>query len=93
MRTPRAGTLSTNLAVGTAAAEEMLHTRMTSTIVLPEGALVTDNEVNRPMVSVVKGLGINMAMLPQEMLYVLQDRVIVEIWAREGHTLQVMSEQ
>ena len=49
----------------------MLHTRMTNTIVLPEGALVTANEVDKPTVSALKGIGINMVALPQETLYVL----------------------
>lgn len=52
-------------------AEQMLHTLVTNTIVLPEGSLVTTNEANRPTVSALKGLGINMATLPWETLYVL----------------------
>jgi len=93
VRTPQAGTLSTNLAVGTTVTEEMLHARTTNTIMLPKGALVTENEVDRPMVSALKRVGRNMATLPQEMLYVLQDGVTVELRAREGCALQVMSEQ
>lgn len=54
-----------------AAAKEMLCTRTTNTIVLPEGALVTKNEANRPMVSVLKGVAINVVTLSREMLYVL----------------------
>lgn len=84
--------MSTSLALGTTATEEMLCARMTNTIVFPEGALVTQNETDRAMVSALKGVGINMAALPRETLYVLQDRVTVELRAREGHALQVMSE-
>ena len=73
--------------------EEMLHSKMTNTIVLPDGALITENEANRPMVSALKRSGINMVVLPQEMLYVLQDGVTAELWARENHVLQVMSKQ
>ena len=64
VHTPQAGTLSTSLAVGTAAAKEMLCACMTNTIVLPEGALVTENEADRPMVSAMKGVGINLVSLP-----------------------------
>ena len=59
---PQVGTLSTSL---------MLRARMTNTIALPEGALVTENEADSPMDNALKGVGINMAALPWEMLYVL----------------------
>ena len=49
--------------------------RMTNTIVLLEGALVIENEADKPTVSALKGVWINMAALPQETLYVLQDKV------------------
>lgn len=91
MHTPQAGTVSTSFTLGTAAVEEILCARMTNTIMLPEGALVTENEVDKPMVSKLKGIGLNMVALPQEMLYVLQDGVTTELRAREGRTLQVMS--
>jgi len=65
---------------------------MSNNIVLPEGALVTENEAERPMVSRLKRIRLNMVALPWETLYVLQDRVIAELRAREGHALQVMSE-
>lgn len=85
--------MSTNLAVGMAAAKKMLRAHMTNTIVLAEEALVTENEANRPMVSALKGVGINMVVLPQEMFYVLQDGVTTELRAREGCALQMLSEQ
>lgn len=65
----------------------MLHACITNTIVLPEGALVVENEVEKPTVSVLKGVGINMAMIPWGTLYVMQDGVIAELWAKEGRTL------
>jgi len=71
VRTPQAGTLSTSLAIGTMAEEEMLCAPVTNTIMLPEGALVTTNEADKPTVSALKGLSINMATLPWEILYVL----------------------
>ncbi len=93
VRTPQAGTVSTSLAIGTSAAEEMLRTRVTNTIVLPDGALTTENEADRPMVSSLKGVGLNMAVLPRETLHLLQDGVTAELRARESRALQVMSEQ
>lgn len=45
------------------------------------------------MVSALKGVGINMVVLPRETLYVLEDGVTIELRAREGHMLQVLSEQ
>jgi len=65
---------------------------MTNTIVLPNGALIIENEANRPMVSGSKGIGLNMAALPWEMLYTLQDGVTAVLQARESHAIQVMSE-
>jgi len=74
-------------------AEEMLCVCTTNTIVLLEGEMVTENEANRPTVSALKWVGINMATLPQETLRVLHDGVIVELRARQGCVLQVLSEQ
>ena len=73
--------------------EEMLRARMTNTIVLLEGAIVTENEADRPMVRGLKGVGINMVALPRETLYVLQDGFTAELHASEVHALQVMREQ
>lgn len=92
MCTPQAGTLLTSLVVGMVTAKEMLCAHMANSITLPKGALVIENQVNRATVSVLKGVGINMAMLPQETLYVPQDKVTAKMWAREGHTPQVLSE-
>lgn len=92
MCTPQAGTLSTNLVVGTTIVEETLCTGTTNTIVLLEGALVVVNEVDRPMVSTLKGIGINMVSLPREKLHVLQDGIILELRASESYALQVLSE-
>ena len=91
--TPQVGSLSTNLIVGTMIIEQMLGTWVTNTIVLPEGALLTTNEVDRPTVSELKGLGINMVALPRETLYVLQDGITADVRVRESRTLQVLSEQ
>jgi len=66
---------------------------MTNTIVLLEGALVTTNEADRPMVSALRGLGININALPRETLYVLQDGITIELQARESRAVQVLSEQ
>lgn len=58
---PQVGTISTNLTVGSMTAEKMLRAWMTNTIALLEGALVTTNEANKPSISMLKGLGINIA--------------------------------
>lgn len=92
-RAPQAGTLSSSLAVGSTTVEQMLRAQMTNTIVLSEGALVPSNEADRPSVSALKGLGLNLAALPCETLYVFQDGITVELRARESHALQVLSEQ
>lgn len=84
--------MSTILTVGISAAKEMFRAKMTNTIVLPDGALIAKNEADRPMVSSLKGTGLNMGVLPRETFYILQDGVIVELWARESHALQVMRE-
>ena len=52
----------------------------------------TTNEANRPTVSALKVIGINMSALPQETLYVLQDGITVELRARE-HALQMLSKK
>lgn len=93
MCTPQVGTLSTSLVVGMSMAKEMLHTRMTNTIVLPYGALMRENEADMPMASGLKGIGLNVVVLPRKTLYVLQDRVAAKLRAKEGRALQVMSEQ
>lgn len=45
------------------------------------------------MVSALKGIRINMAMLLQETLYVLQDGITTELQARESFMLQVLSKK
>lgn len=64
MCTPKVVTVSTNLAVDTSTAKEMLSARVTNMIVLLDGALTTEKEADRPMVSSLKGVGLNMATLP-----------------------------
>ena len=75
MRTPQAGTVSTSLAVGTSATEEMLCTRVTNMTVLLDVALTIEKEADRPMVSSLKGVGFNMVALPRETFYLLHDGV------------------
>ena len=79
--------MSTSLVVGTSATEEMLRTRVTNTIVLPDGALTTEKEDDRPMVRSLKEVGLNMAALPWETHYILQDGVTAELRAKESHAL------
>jgi len=65
----------------------MLRAQTTNTLVLLEGALVTTNESDRPTVSTLKGIGINMAALPRETLYVLHDGITAKLQARESRAL------
>ena len=62
-------------------------------IVLLEGAFTIENEANRLAFSTVKGVGLNLALLPGEAIHLLQDGVIAELSAQEQHTVQVISEQ
>ena len=79
VRTPRARIVSTSLAMGTSAAKEMLRTRVTNMIVIPDGVLITKKEAKRAIVSSLKGVGLNMAALPHETLYLFQDGVTAEL--------------
>ena len=54
---------------------------------------MTTNEADRPTISTLKCIRINMVALSQETLYILQDGIIAELWARESRVLQVLSEQ
>ena len=66
---------------------------MANTIVLLEGVLVAVNETNRFSMSMMKGLGLNMASLLHETLHLLQNGITEELRARESHVIQVLSEQ
>jgi len=71
VHTAHAGNLSTSLTVGTMTVEQMLRAQVTNTIVLLEGALVTTNDADRPTITTLKCIGINMVSLSQETLYIL----------------------
>jgi len=55
--------------------------------VLPEEAILAEAEGD------IRGWGLNLAALPRETIHQLQGGVIAKIRAREGHTLQILSEQ
>lgn len=93
VRPPQVGTFSTHLATGSSTAEQTLCARMENTIVLPEGALVAVNVTDRFSVNMSQGLGLNLAALPRETLYLLQDGITTKLQARESHAIQVLSEQ
>ena len=71
----------------------MLRARVPNAIVLLEWALVTTNEVDRPTISTLNGIRINMVALPQETLYILQNSITTELLARESRALQVLREK
>ena len=52
-------------------------------IVLPDGALTIENEVDKPTISALKGVGLNLETLPGEALHLLQDGVITELRVHE----------
>ena len=56
----QAGTVSVNLTIGTSKAAEMLLVKVSSTLVLPNGALTMMNEANKPTISSIKGVGLNL---------------------------------
>lgn len=66
---------------------------MVNTVVLPEGALTIEKEDDRAIVGKIKRLGLNLASLPRDTLYQLQNGITIELHAREGCTIQVLSEQ
>ncbi len=76
--------MSTDVTVGPSTTEHMLHARMENTIVLPEGALVSSNVMDEWLISMMKGLGLNLATLPREMMYQLQDGITTELRSRES---------
>jgi len=90
---PPVGTLSTNLAIRSSVAEQMLCARMANTIVLLEGVLVTSNEADRFSVSMMKGFSVNLAAISRETLYLLQDGITTELHARKSRALQVLSKK
>lgn len=52
-----------------------------------------DNAEDRAAVGPLKGLGLNFAALPWEILYHLHDGAMTELHAREGHVVQMLNEQ
>jgi len=50
-------------------------------------------DADKATVSTLKNIGLNLAMLPSEFLFSLQEGVTAEIRAREQHTLSLVSEQ
>jgi len=79
--------MSTSLAIDTLAAEEILCTRVSNMVLLLYGALTIENEADRPMVSSLRGVGLNMAVLPWETLHLLYDGVTIELRAWESRAL------
>lgn len=61
----------TSLAISTSEAAKMLYVKASSAIVLPDGALITKKKADRPTINALKGVGLNLAMLPCESLHLL----------------------
>lgn len=71
----------------------MFHVRMVKIIVFPEGALVSSNVMDQMSLNMMKYIALNLAALPREMLYHLQDGITAELQARESCAIQVLSEK
>lgn len=54
---------------------------------------MTETKADRPVVSALEGVGLNLPVLPSKVLHLLQDGVIAELQAYEQRALQVISEQ
>jgi len=65
----------------------MIRTKTSSAIVLPDGALTTEKEADRPTASDLKGVWFNLAVLLREALHLLQDGLIEKLRAHEHRTL------
>ena len=59
----------------------MLLAKVSSVVVLLNGALTTENEDDRSTISALKGVGLNLVALPGEVIHLLQDGVIIELRA------------
>lgn len=65
------GMVSASLAINTSEADDMLCTKASSAPVLPDGALTKENEADRPTVTALKGVRLNLVVLPCEALHSL----------------------
>ena len=65
----------------------MLRTKASSVKVLPDGALIMENENDMPTVNALKRVALNLVALSRDALHLLQDGVIAELRAREQHAL------
>lgn len=78
---------STSFSIGTSEAFGMLRVKDYWAMVLPNGALITETEVDRPTISTLKGVELNLVALPSKTLHLLQDGVIAKQRAREQRAL------
>lgn len=69
-------------ATSASATEQLLRAKMANKIVLSKGALTTDRLEDSAAVGRLKGLGLNLATLPQDILYQLQDGAMVDLHAQ-----------
>ena len=62
------GTIATYDVAGTSTMEQLLRAKMANTIMLPKGALTTQSMEDRTIVGRIKGVGLNLAALPWDIL-------------------------
>jgi len=79
--------MTPHLTEGIAEAEKIVRACKSNTLVLPEGIISAEAEGD------MSGWGLNLAALPRETLYQLEEGITAELRTREGHTLQSLSEQ
>jgi len=63
--------VSTSLTIGTSEATKMLRAKVSNAKVMLDGAPTTENEADRPIVSTLKGVGLNFVVIPSEVLHLL----------------------
>lgn len=79
--------MTPHLAEDASKAEQMLRAHTMNTLLLPEGVVLAETKGD------MRGWGLNLATLPRETLYQLQDRVTAKLRTREGRALQALSER
>ena len=60
---------------------------MANTVALSEGALTADSMEDKAVVGRIKRVGLNLATIPREIIYQLQDEATAELRARDGRAV------
>jgi len=90
---PQEGKLPVYGATGTSTTEQLLWAKMANSVALQEGAVTAETMEDRDVVGQIKGLVLNLVALLRDILYQLQVRATTKLHTREGHVVQMLSEQ